>query len=335
MKILFTEVEVWEKDLLKKTFPDAAFTDERLTEKNVESYKDIETISPFIYSKLDKAILEKLPNLRLITTRSTGFDHIDVDFAKAHNIFVCNVPEYGSHTVAEHTFALILALTRKIGKSIHQVRNFEFDHQNLTGMDLFEKTIGIIGLGKIGMNVLHIAKGFGMKVSVYMHHPDETLAAKEGFTCVDLDTLLATSDVITLHVPYTKETHHVINCDNIGIVKKGSYLINTARGGLIATQAIVEGLQQNILAGVGLDVLEEETQLIEEAQILSSQNATPLDMKTLLMNHILLYHPNVIITPHNAFNSKEALMNILNTTIENIQSFEKGSPINSVGTTSR
>lgn len=329
MKMLFTEVEEWEKETLKKTFPDAQFTDEKLNEKNVSAYTDIEIISPFIYSKFTDAILSQLPHLKLISTRSTGFDHVNMDYAKAHNITICNVPEYGSHTVAEHTFALILSLTRKIPKSVHQVRNFEFDHQNLTGVDVYGKTLGIIGLGKIGMNVLHIAKGFGMNVQVFGRHPDEPLAQKEGFTYVDLDTLLQTSDIITLHVPYSKETHHIINCENLSKIKKGSFLINTARGGLIETQAIVEGLQKDIFSGVGLDVLEEETQMIEEAEILSSQsNAQTLDMKTLLMNHILLYHPNVLITPHNAFNSKEALMNILTTTIENIQAFEKGQAIN-------
>lgn len=331
MKILFTEVEPWEKEELKKTFPDATFTDEKLTGENVKNFTDTEIIACFIYSTLTEQVLSQLPNLKLIVTRSTGFDHIDLVYAKVHNITVCNVPEYGSHTVAEHTFALILSLTRKIIKSEHQVRHFEFDHQNLTGMDINGKTLGIIGLGKIGMNVLHMAKGFGMNVQVYMHHKDEELAKKEGFTCTDLETLLQTSDVITLHVPYTKETHHIINCNNYGMIKKGAYLINTARGGLIETQAVIEGLQKEILAGVGLDVLEEETQLMEETAILSSHNDTSgLDMKTLLMDHVLLYHPNVIITPHNAFNSKEALNNILQTTMENISSFLASKSINTV-----
>jgi len=333
MKMLFTEVEDWEKETLKQKFPDALFTDERMTNENVKNYSDIEIISPFINTHLTDTILMMLPKLKFITTRSTGYDHINIDFTNAHNITVSNVPEYGSHTVAEHTFALILTLTRKINKSIHQVRHLEFDHQNLTGIDIYGKTLGIIGLGKIGMNVLHIAKGFGMKVQVYARHPDEALAQKEGFTYIDLETLLQTSDVITLHVPYSKETHHIINCENLSKIKKGAYLINTARGGLIETQAIVEGLQKDIFSGVGLDVLEEETQMMEEIAILSSQSPTQtLDTKTLLMNHVLLYHPSVIITPHNAFNSHEALMNILETTIENIHSFEKGTPINVVST---
>jgi D-lactate dehydrogenase len=331
MKIFFTEVERWEEETLKKTFPDAVFTKDKLSLENVKNYTDTEIACSFIYSKFDEAVLSQLPALKMIATRSTGFDHINLDYAKAHGITVCNVPEYGSHTVAEHTFALLLALTRKLAPSIQQVRNMDFEHQNLIGTDIFGKTLGIIGLGKIGMNVLHMAKGFGMNVQVYARHPDEELAKKEGFTNMDLDTLLATSDVITLHVPYSKETHHIINCGNFSKIKKGAYLLNTARGGLIETQAIIEGLQKNMLAGVGLDVLEEETQMMEEVEILSAaSDVHALDMKTLLMNHVLLYHPNVIITPHNAFNSHEALMNILTTTLENIQSFEKGMAINEV-----
>lgn len=331
MKIVFTEVEEWEKEELKKIFPEATLFAEKVTEENAKNFADAECISTFITSVLNEKALAQLPNLKLIVTRSTGFDHIDISYAKAHGITVCNVPEYGSHTVAEHAFALILTLSRKIYKSIQQVHNMEFDHDHLIGMDLHGKTLGIIGLGKIGMNVLHMAKGFGMNVQVQAHHPDEELAKKEGYTNVDLDTLLATSDVITLHVPYTKSTHHLINCDNYGKIKKGAFLVNTARGGLIDTQAIVEALQKGILGGVALDVLEEENQLMEELEIVSSHtDPQTVDMKTLLMNHVLLYHPNVVITPHNAFNSTEALNNILHTTIENIQTFEKGAPQNTV-----
>jgi D-lactate dehydrogenase len=331
MKIVFVEVEEWEKEELSKAFPDARQTHDKITEENVKDFADTEVMCTFITSTLNEKVLSSLPNLKLIVTRSTGFDHINLDYTKAHNIAVSNVPEYGSHTVAEHAFALILALSRKIHKSIKQVHEMEFDHQNLTGFDLNGKTLGIVGLGKIGMNVLHIAKGFGMNVVVQAHHPDEELAKKEGYTNVDLDTLLGSSDVITLHVPYTKATHHLINTDNYTKIKKGALLINTARGGLIDTQSLVQGLQEGIVGGVGLDVLEGETQLAEEAEILCSHTQTQtIDMRTLLMDHVLLYHPNVVITPHNAFNSKEAILNILHTTIENIKSFEGGSAINTV-----
>lgn len=331
MKIVFVEVEEWEKEELTKAFPDAKQVHEKITAENAKDFAEAEVLCTFITSIGDEKVLSQLPNLKLIVTRSTGYDHIDLNYAKAHNIIVSNVPEYGSHTVAEHAFALILTLTRKIHKSIKQVHEMEFDHVNLTGMDLNGKTLGIIGLGKIGMNVLHIAKGFGMNVQVQAHHPNEEEAQKEGYKNVDLDTLLSTSDVISLHVPYTKQTHHLINIDNYKKIKKGAYLINTARGGLVETQAVVQALQEGILAGVGFDVLEGEAQLTEEMEILCSHTDTQaIDLRTLLMDHVLLYHPNVVITPHNAFNSKEAILNILHTTEDNIHAFEKGAPINLV-----
>ncbi|MBI2032877.1 MAG: hydroxyacid dehydrogenase [Candidatus Levybacteria bacterium] len=329
MKILFAEVQNWEKETLLKEFPEAGITIEKITEENADQFHDITILSTFIYSTLSANVLQKLTSLKMIATRSTGYDHIDVAYCKENGISICNVPEYGSHTVAEHTFALILSLTRKIDKAIEQLRRLEFNHENLTGIDLFGKTIGIVGLGKIGLNVLHIAKGFGMKIQVFTAHQKEELAKEHGFSYVDLPTLLSTSDVITLHVPYSQKTHHLINCENIVQCKKGCFLINTARGGLIETQAIIEGLHNGILSGVGLDVLEEENEMMEEAEILS-QNKSGFDFKTLLLNHVLLNHPNVVITPHNAFNSKEALMNILNTTLQNIKSYNDSAPINCI-----
>lgn len=165
MNIVFFETKSWEKDHLSPAFPDARVTSDKLSQENASQYKDAEIISCFIYSKLDKSTLEQFPNLKLIATRSTGFDHIDMGFCKLKEIKVVNVPEYGTNTVAEHTFALILSLTRKIYQSINQTRSLDFDHEKLTGIDLFGKTIGIIGLGKIGQHVLRIAEGFGMKNS--------------------------------------------------------------------------------------------------------------------------------------------------------------------------
>ncbi|HVT62561.1 MAG TPA: NAD(P)-dependent oxidoreductase, partial [Legionellaceae bacterium] len=152
MKITFVEVEEWEKDTLQKAYPDATQTHDKLTEENAKDFADTEVLCTFITSTCNEKVLSQLPNLKLIVTRSTGFDHVDLNYAKAHNIIVSNVPEYGSHTVAEHAFALILSLTRKLYKAMKQVHEMEFDHENLTGMDLYGKTLGIVGLGKIGMN---------------------------------------------------------------------------------------------------------------------------------------------------------------------------------------
>ena len=330
MKTVIFEIAEWEKELLQKSLQDAVFTEEKLTLENISSYNDAEIISSFISSEINKDIIDKLPNLKLIVTRSTGFDHIDVDYCKSKNITVSNVPEYGSSTVAEHTFALLLNLTRKIPQAIEQIQKLNFDHSQLKGIDLCEKTIGIIGLGKIGQHVLRIAQGFGMKTISFSRHPDETLTQKLNFQYREFDALLGESDVVTLHLPLTDETKHIINKDNILKFKKGSYLINTARGGLIETEAVLLGLDQGIFAGVGLDVLEEEDELHEEVSILTKDVQQNINLKTLLYDHILLKHPKVIVTPHNAFNSQEALERIIQVTIEDIQSFIDGKSINIV-----
>ncbi len=330
MSITFFELQDWEEKTLKSSFPDAVFTPEKLTPENVGQYQNTQIAAIFIASRFNKEILDQLPNLKFIITRSTGFDHIDLQEAKARNILVSNIPEYGSRTVAEHTFALTLALTRKIYQSINQAKHFDFNHQNIRGIDLFGRTLGIIGLGKIGQEVAAIGKGFGMKVLVFTNHLDESLAKRLGFEYVPLEHLLQNADIISLHIPYNPKTHHLINKTNIQKLKQGAYLINTARGGLVETEAILQALEQGILAGVGLDVLEEEEELSEEAVILTANFQAKVDLKTLILNHILMDHPKVIITPHNAFNSQEALARILSTTIGNINAFLKGTPINLV-----
>jgi Lactate dehydrogenase and related dehydrogenases len=251
-------------------------------------------------------------------------------FVIKKNITVCNVPEYGSRTVAEHTFALILTLTRKIYQSINQAKNFDFNHEKIRGIDLFGKTLGILGLGKIGKEMVKIAHGFGMKVLVYTRTKDETLAKNLGFSYKSLDELLSLSDIISLHLPLTDATKYIINKNNIEKIKKGAFLVNTARGGLVETEALVLGLKEGILAGAALDVLEGEKELMEEIEILTESYQKTTDLKTLILNHILVNQPNVIITPHNAFNTKEALFRILETTIKNIQGFLNGETINVV-----
>jgi D-lactate dehydrogenase len=271
-----------------------------------------------------------LPNLKLIATRSTGFDHIDIDYAKEKNISVANVPEYGSRTVAEYTFALILTLTKKIYQSINQAKVFDFEHHRIRGFDLAGKTLGIVGMGKIGLEVLKIAKGFAMNALVYTRSQNNQLADQYQFQYTDLKTLLSSSDIITFHTPLTKETYHLINQDNIKLIKKGAYLINTARGGLVETQALVKALEEGVLGGVALDVLEDEKALSEETEILTTSYRQEVDFRTLALNHVLANHPKVIITPHNAFNTYEALERILETTINNINQYLKNTPMNLV-----
>ena len=330
MKVVFFEVQEWEKDILAKHHPDALITEEKLNQETAVKYQDAEVTSCFIYSSVTKKVLDLMPSLKCIATRSTGFDHIDVASCHEKKIVVSNVPEYGSVTVAEHTFGLILTLSRKLYQSINQARELNFDHAQIRGVDLFGKTLGIIGLGKIGKHILKIAQGFGMKVIVYNRSQDATLSQSLHFSYVNLDQLVSQSDFITLHLPLSKETMHIINKDIMMRFKRGSFLVNTARGGLVDTEALVMGLEKGILRGVALDVMEGEKDLNDEITVLTSEYKKEVDLKTLVLDHILMRHPNVIITPHNAFNSEEAITRIAFTTIGNIKSFISGIPINTV-----
>ncbi len=328
-KIVFFELEPWEQDFIKIALSNQqiVFTQEKLTDQTVEKYKDAQIISVFIYSELTKDLIDKLPNLKFIATRSMGYDHINVEYCKQKQITVSYVPTYGAHTVAEHTFALLLSISRKIIPSVERGRNGEFANQDLEGFDLFGKTIGILGTGHIGKNVALLSLSFGMKVLAFNHHQDSELVSR-GVKYVDLNQLLANSDIISLHLPHTKETEHIISMQNINQIKKGAILINTARGALVETAAIADALKKGILAGVGLDVLEEEASLREERELLSADYLSKVDLKTQLLNHVLLTQQDVIITPHNAFNSKESLQEILEVTVANIKSYINNTPQN-------
>ncbi len=325
MKIAFFELENWEKDKIKKSLKkhNVLFFKEPLSKSNIEKIKDAEIISVFIYSKITREIIDSLPKLKFIAAMSTGYEHIDTSYCKKKNILVSNVPVYGSNTVAEHTFALILALSRKLYQSIkitHEQHSFETD-SSLTGFDLKGKTLGIIGCGNIGKNVARIGVGFQMNVLAYDRHPDKKTAEQLGFKYKSFDNVLKKSDIITLHLSYNKETHHLINKSSIGKMKKGVVIINTARGGIIDTHALIEGLNKKQISGAALDVLEGECEIKEEKIVLTSNFKKSCDLKTLLEDHMLMKMNNVIITPHNAFNSREALERILETTIGNINSF--------------
>lgn len=288
-----------------------------------------EIVSTFIYSMVSKAVLDELPNLKMLATRSTGYDHIDIRECKRRGITVCNVPRYGENTVAEHAFALILALARKLKTAVTKVNQLKFDLEGLRGFDLKGKTLGVVGAGAIGLHSIRIGRGFGMRVLAFDMYPQQILAEVLGFEYAPLDTLLRESDVITLHVPLTKETHHLINMENIHLIKRGAILINTARGGIVDTEALTTALDEGILSGAGFDVLEGEETIKEEAQLLTDQ--LPVEkLRAIVRNYALLHRDNVIITPHVAFYSVEAERRIIDTTIENIAAYLQGKPINVV-----
>jgi len=336
-KVAFFEVEPWEEEYLRaqleRKLAKAAsleFFEKPLDNKKAKQIKNTEILAVFIYSKVSREIIDKMPKLKFIATMSTGFDHIDLAVCQKQRIKVSNVPYYGENTVAEHTFALILALSRKIPQSIERTRKGNFTLENLRGFDLKGKTIGIVGLGHIGQQVAKIANGLGMKIIAYDVKKNLKTAKKLKIKYVGLDYLLGKADVISLHAPYNHSTHHLINKNNIKKIKKGAYLINTARGGLIETEALILALKNNILAGAGLDVLEEECFVKEEKALLTKPFQKKCDLRTVLQNHLLLHNPKVFITPHNAFNSREALIRILDVTIDNIIGFIKRKPVNLV-----
>ena len=336
MKVIFFEItEEEKKHLIELLEPlkllDVDFYEDKLRIENIHIAKDAEIISVFVNSEINSEIIAALPKLKLIAMRSTGFDHIDLEFAKKNGIKIANVPSYGSHTVAEFTFGLILNLSRKIFDARKQLLEGDnFDISKLKGFNLYGKTLGVVGTGRIGKNVIKIANGFEMKIIAYDLFPDKKFAEQIGFEYVDLPELLSQSDIVTLHTPYNKSTHHLINKDNIFILKKGAYLINTARGELVETDALLKALASNHLSGAGLDVLESERQLKEEISIFTKSSDNFKDFKTLFEDQVLLDMPQVIVTPHIAFCSKEAEQEIEKTTVENIKCFLSGTPQNLV-----
>ncbi len=337
MKIGFFRYESWEKTYVS-SHPLAAklsgrfdFVDHIIDENHLPQTNDFEVISVFVDSKIDRKVLDHLPNLKLIATRSTGFDHIDLALCKERGISVTNVPGYGENTVAEYAFALILCLSRKIFASYHRVKeDGSFNLEGLRGFDLAGKTLGVIGTGRIGKHVIKMAKGFEMKVVAFDSFPDTKASSELGFIYLPFDQVLAQSDIVTLHVPSLPETEHLINKESLKKFKRGAYLINTSRGVVVETESLVEALQSGQLAGAGLDVIEEEGVVHDELNSFVRHQLDGHNLKTVIANHILIDMPNVIITPHNAFNTDEALRRIIDTNLQNIADFMSGNPKNLV-----
>jgi len=325
-RIAFFGVKSWEREVIEKeiikldSFGVGIFKGE--IQDNLELAAKYDILSPFVNSKLTKTVLDNLPDLKLVATRSTGMDHIDGLECKKRKIMIASVPMYGSDTVAEYAMGLLLAVTKKIVVAHQSVEDGLFNPEGLTGVDLVGKTIGVIGTGKIGQNVIHIAKGFRMKVLGVDRRPDPKLAKRMGFKYVDLETCLKQSDFVTVHVPFIPETFHMINKKNIKLMKPGSYLINTSRGPVVEIESLVWALNNKILAGVGLDVTEEE-HLVDKVSTVMGDKITKDDLKEVVSFHLLRDRDDVVFTPHNAFNTKEAVERIVETTINNINGFIK------------
>lgn len=302
--ITFLEVEEEDAALIKKNFPTAKVITKNLTGKEIiAECQETQILSTFIYSEITSEVLENLPNLELIVTRSVGYDHIDLKTANEKNIKVCNVPDYGSHVIAEHVFALLLSGIRKIGEGENRVeQSHDFSFQGLRGIALKGKTMGVIGTGKIGKNVARIASlGFLMDVIAYDPFPDQDAARENHFSYSDLETLYKKADIISLHCPLNAETQHLIDKKAIDKMKNGIVLVNTSRGGVIDTDALTEGLKSKKISHALLDVLEHE--------------------KNIKDNQELTKIPGVIITPHIAFYADDSMKRMYEESFSSINSF--------------
>ncbi len=278
----------------------------------------------FVNDRLDAAVLQRLHDggVRLLALRSAGFNHVDLAAAAALGIAVGRVPEYSPHAVAEHTVALLLALNRRLHRAYNRVREGNFALEGLLGFDLYGRSVGIVGTGKIGECFTRIMAGFGCRLLGFDPQPNPACLAL-GMRYVEMPALLAASDVISLHCPLTPQTHHLIDADALARMKPGAMLLNTSRGAVVDTRALIAALKAGTLGSLGLDVYEEEADLF--FRDLSDQ---------VLHDDVfarLLTFPNVLITGHQAFFTEEALTAIATTTLANIDAFEShGQPLHPV-----
>lgn len=302
---IFLDVDPEDRALVLQEFPHAQIFEKPLKGKElIAACKDAEIISTFIYTAFPADILKELPHLKVLCTRSVGYDHIDKEACKRQGIIVCNVPDYGSHVIAEHVFALLLGTLRHVWEGDRRVEQGEFDYHGLRGISLYGKTMGIVGTGKIGRKVAKIAHGFGMNILAVDLCRSVEIENDYGVRYVTFSELVANSDVITLHTPSTPETHHMMNEDTFKILKAGAVLINTARGDLIDSAALLKALQSGKLRYALLDVLEHEKNFAE--------------------NKTLIDHPSVVVTPHIAFYAEDSMRNMYEDCFRSIRQWEEG-----------
>lgn len=292
-----------------------------VTHDNIVLAQGADIIVVFVNDIIDEYIAEKLQEygIKLIALRSSGFNNVDLKAVNERGIKVVRVPAYSPYAVAEHTVALMLTLNRKIHRAYFRTRDANFSLDGLMGFDMYGKTAGVIGTGKIGKTLIKILLGFGMNILAYDKYPDENFAREHNIKYVPLETLFKESDIISLNCPLTKETEYLINKKSINMMKDGVMIINTGRGKLINTKDLIEGLKKGKIGSAGLDVYEEENEYFFED--LSNQVLTDDVLARLLTFN------NVIITSHQAFFTKEAMQNIASITMENIRKFLNGEVI--------
>ncbi|MCS7036079.1 MAG: 2-hydroxyacid dehydrogenase [Saprospiraceae bacterium] len=327
MKIAFFSTRSYDREYFDRANEQARhhlwYTEALLREETASLAQGYEAVCLFVNDRVTAAVAEKLAaaGVRLIALRCAGYNQVDLAATDRHGLTVVRVPAYSPHAVAEHTVALILALNRKTHRAYNRVREGNFALENLMGFDLYGKTVGVVGTGKIGKVFAQIMMGFGCRVLGYDPFPDAELTAA-GVDYVSLEDLLKRSDIVSLHCPLTETTYRLINADNLHLMRRGAMLINTGRGALIDTQAVVQALKSGHLGYLGLDVYEQEEGLFFYD---FSHEIIQDDLIARLMTF-----PNVLITSHQAFFTHEAMTEIAHTTLQNVTAFEQGLPLENV-----
>ena len=317
-KIAFFDTKPYDRTYFDKYGKNYEITyfEEKLNHHTAKITEGFDGVCAFVNSNINKMAVGRMRErgVKILAMRCVGFSNVDIA-AAAGKLAVARVPAYSPHAVAEHALALLLALNRRIYRAYIRTRDFNFNINGLTGIDLYGKTAGIIGTGKIGRTFIDLCKGLGMKVIAYDPYPAEG----SGIEYVPLDTLFRESDVISLHCPLTESSHHIIDREALGKMKDGAFLLTTSRGALVDSAALLEALTAGKLRGAALDVYEEEANLFYEDM---SDKIIKDDTLALLVSR-----PNVLITSHQAFLTEEALDNIASVTIQNFDEFFAGKPL--------
>lgn len=324
-KIAFFDTKSYDREAFNKVNKqfgfDISYYKERLSMNTVSLTRDMDAVCIFVNAECDANVIERLAEngVKLIALRCAGFNNVDISAAREKGIRVVRVPAYSPHAVAEYAVTLMLALNRKVYRSVYRTREGNFKLNGLLGFDMYGKTVGLIGMGRIAQELIKILRGFGMNVLAYDLYPNEAFAREHQVKLVSLDELYENSDIISLHCPLTNDTKFIINSDSITKMKYGVMIINTGRGKLIKTEDLIDGLRSHQIGSAGLDVYEEEANYFYE-----DRSDKMIDDDKLAL---LLMMPNVIITSHQAFFTAEATHNIALTTLQNIRDFEQGADL--------
>lgn len=301
---VFLDVEDRDRASVLERYPDARIFDSVRGDALIDACKDAEVVSTTVDTKFPASVIAELPALKLLCTRSAGYDHLDLAACADRGIVATHVPDYGSHIIAEFAFALLLGVLRRVEEGRARIRSGSSDHRGLRGMALRGKTMGVLGTGRIGRHTARIAHGFGMTVLAYDPYPFPTFGQECGGSYASLEDVLAASDVISLHLPSTAQTRHIINADAFSQMKDGVVLVNTARGALVDGKALLAALTTGKVSHALLDVLEHEDDLSKEKALID--------------------HPNVAVTPHIAFYADESMRVMFTDCFDSIDQWRKG-----------